>query len=79
MEHTNREIWVSTSEAAELTGYDQQYLQRLALKITRQPEAERLIRLRSRTRRYEFWLPDLIEYMEKYGRGPHLPKSTSDE
>jgi hypothetical protein len=79
MENTNDEIWVSTSEAADLTGYDQQYLQKLALKLTRQPEAERLIRLRNRTRRYEFWLPDLIGYMENIGRGPHAPKPTSDE
>ncbi len=79
MENTNGEIWVSTSEAAELTGYDQQYLQKLALKLTRLPEDERLIRLRSRTRRYEFWLPDLVQYMEKYGRGPHAPKPTPDK
>jgi hypothetical protein len=70
MEHTNDEIWVSTSEGAELTGYTQEHLEKLANRNWRKSEEERLIRVRLRTRRYELWLPDLLKYMGEPGRGP---------
>ena len=70
LEKLTEEIWVSTGEGAEITGYDQQYLRRLALKLSRQPEEERLIRVRNRAGRHEIWLPDLIKYKQEYGRGP---------
>jgi hypothetical protein len=65
------EIWVTTTEASEITGYDVGYLQKLANKLWKQPEGQRVIKLRSRSRRYELWLPDLVEYMTKYGTGPY--------
>ncbi|MBZ0289279.1 MAG: hypothetical protein K8I30_16790, partial [Anaerolineae bacterium] len=58
------------SEGAELTGYTQQHLEKLAHRNWRMPEAERLIRVKYRTRRYELWLPDLLKYMSEPGRGP---------
>ncbi|MEO8607193.1 MAG: hypothetical protein ABI690_04895 [Chloroflexota bacterium] len=64
------EKWVNTGEAAEITGYDQQYLQKLALKNARLPEDERVIRVNSRAGRHEMWLPDLLKYIAERGHGP---------
>jgi hypothetical protein len=64
------EIWVSTSEAAEITGYSQDHVRKLARDNARRTEAERLIRIRKRSRGYDIWLPDLLTYVEKYGLGP---------
>jgi hypothetical protein len=73
-ELTNVEqIWVSTSEGAEITGYNADYLQQLARKISRQPEDERAIKVRSRSKRYELWLPDLVNYIKNLGYGPRKP------
>ncbi|HEX2621598.1 MAG TPA: hypothetical protein VHL11_15675 [Phototrophicaceae bacterium] len=58
----SQEVWVTTAEAAEITGYHFGYLQKLARKIWLQPEDQRIIKLRNRSYRYEFWLPDLINY-----------------
>jgi hypothetical protein len=70
-EQTNvEEIWVSTTEAAEMTGYNSLYLQKLARKMWRQSEAERVIKTRYRSRRYQLWLPDLINYIHNLGNGP---------
>ena len=69
-----QEIWVMTEEGAELTGYSREYLQRLAKKIFYLPEDERLIKIRMRSRRYEFWLPDLLHYIQEIGYGPHQDK-----
>jgi hypothetical protein len=65
------EIWVSTGEGAELTGYNMDYLRQLAYRMYQQPEDERPIKIRNRARRYEFWLPDLIAFFEKFGHGPY--------
>ena len=70
----DQEIWVMTEEGAEITGYSREYLQQLAKKIFRQPEAERVVRIRMRSRRYEFWLPDLMHYIAEIGYGPHQNK-----
>jgi hypothetical protein len=67
----SEEIWVTTKEGAEITGYNQDYLMILARKISRQPEHERLIQIRSRSNRYEFWLPDLFKYIAQHGTGPY--------
>ena len=67
-------IWVMTEEGAAITGYSREYLQQLAKKIFRQPEHERLIKIRMRSRRYEFWLPDLMHYIAEIGYGPHQDK-----
>jgi len=78
MEHMTEEIWVNTSEGAEITGYDQQYLTRLALKNSRLPEDERLIRVHNRAGRHEIWLPDLLKYIEEHGHGPKNPTRISE-
>jgi len=72
------EIWVNTREGAELTGYNMDYLRQLAYGIGRQPENERPIKIRTRGHRYEFWLPDLIAYIQNLGHGPHA-KPTKKE
>ena len=69
----DQEIWVITSEGAELTGYSQEYLEQLARKNRRLPEDERVIKLRKRAGRYDLWLPDLLRYIEEIGNGPHHP------
>jgi hypothetical protein len=70
------EIWVSTGEGVEFTGYNQQYLRKLALKMSRLPVEERLIQVRNRAGRHEMWLPDLIIYMKDHGYGPHTSKKS---
>jgi hypothetical protein len=69
-----QEIWVFMSEGAEITGYSSEYLKKLAHKIYRMPEDERVIKIRMRKRRYEFWLPDLLRYTDEIGYGPHQDK-----
>jgi hypothetical protein len=71
-------IWVSTGEAVEFTGYNQQYLRKLALKMSRLSDDERLIRVRNRAGRHELWLPDLVNYIKEYGYGPHHPKESNN-
>ena len=70
----DQEIWVTTREGAELTGYNRQYLEKLANKYWHVPEDERLIKIRNRSRRYELWLPDLVRYIAEIGYGPHQDK-----
>lgn len=70
-DETTDEIWVTTKEGAEITGYNQDYLTILARRISRQPEHERLIQIRNRSNRYEFWLPDLFNYIANHGSGPY--------
>jgi hypothetical protein len=65
------EIWVNVTEGAEITGYHRDYLKKLMLKIWNQPENEREMRLRKRSNGYEIWLPDLVAYIGKIGRGPY--------
>jgi hypothetical protein len=69
-----QQIWVTTREGAEATGYNSQYLEKLAKKNWRMPEDERLIKIRNRSRRYELWLPDLLTYIEEIGYGPYQNK-----
>ena len=66
-----QQIWVTTREGAEVTGYNSQYLEKLANKNWRLPEDERLIKLRKRSGRYELWLPDVLIYIEEIGYGPY--------
>ncbi len=71
----NQEIWVMTTEGAELTGYNREYLEQLSKKNFRLPEAERFIKIRKRSGRfYELWLPDLLRYIDEIGYGPHQNK-----
>ena len=78
MEYINDENWVSTSEGAEITGYIQTYVQKLARDNWNLPEAERLIRVRKRSRGYDIWLPDLIRYMRESNIGPR-PNNLKNE
>jgi hypothetical protein len=69
----NREvkrIWVSTTEGAEITGYNRGYINKLARDSWRVEENQRLIRVRRKAGRYDIWLPDLMKYMSEYGYGP---------
>ncbi|MCA0457966.1 MAG: hypothetical protein LCI00_28625 [Chloroflexi bacterium] len=70
-----QEIWVTTTEGRELTGYNRQYVEKLANKNWRLPEDERLIKLRKRSGRFELWLPDLLRYIDEVGYGPHQDKA----
>jgi hypothetical protein len=69
------EIWVSTGEGAEITGYNMDYLQQIARKMWRQSEEERAIKVRNRARRYELWLPDLIAYVDSIRHGPQTKRN----
>ncbi len=73
MMETTEETWVTTTEGSEITGYNRDYLKKLARTMWRQPEDERLIKVRNRSNRYELWLPDLVAYMHDHGYGPHNP------
>ena len=68
---TVEEIWVNTNEGAEYSGYHRDYVQKLARDNWNLPEDERVIRVRRRIDRYDLWLPDLIQYMNEIGKGPH--------
>ncbi len=65
-----QQIWVTTREGMEQTGYSHEYVEKLANKNFHLPEAERLIKTRKRSGRYELWLPDLLRYMTESGTGP---------
>ena len=65
------EIWVSTGEGAEITGYNRDHVQKLARDNWKLPEDQRLIRrIRKRKWGYDIWLPDLVAYIENHGIGP---------
>jgi hypothetical protein len=66
----DQEVWVLTGEGADITGYSQEYLEKMANKNWRLPEDDRLIKTRKRRGRYELWLPDLIRYIKEIGTGP---------
>ena len=71
----DEEIWVMTAEGGKLTGYNSQYLKKLANRISKLPEDERPIKIRKRSEHfYEFWLPDLLHYIDEIGYGPHQDK-----
>jgi hypothetical protein len=73
---SQQQAWVLTSEAAEMTGYNVNYVQKLARKLWLQDEAERLIKLRKRGGQYELWLPDLLNYIKEHGYGPRNPQNS---
>ena len=70
----DQQVWVTTNEAEQLTGYNHQYLKKLANKNSKLPEDERQIKVRKRLGRHELWLPDLLQYIEEIGYGPHHDK-----
>jgi hypothetical protein len=74
------EIWVNLSEAAEIMRYNLLSVRKLADRLSKQPEAEREIRMRKRSFGWEMWLPDLMVYMSKPRRGPKPKRAkTLDE
>jgi hypothetical protein len=75
----SKEIWVNVAEAAELTGYNFHSIRSVVQRISSQPETEREIKLRKRAYRWELWLPDLMKYVVKPGRGPQPKRKISDE
>ena len=74
----SKEIWVDLFEATEITGYNYESMRKVAQRISRQPEEERAIKMRKRTSRWELWLPDLLAYIKKPGRGPHRKQNTKE-
>jgi hypothetical protein len=66
---TIEQTWVTVKEAAEITGYTPGWMTKWARDMFDLPEAERAIRVRNETGRYELWLPDLIDFVEKYAAG----------
>ncbi len=72
------EIWVNTNEAAEITGYSFESIRSVVKRIANQPETEREIKLRKRAYRWELWLPDLMKYVDKPGRGPQPKRKISN-
>jgi hypothetical protein len=64
------EIWVSTTEAAKITGYSQDRVKRIAQRNWNLPEEEREIRLRRHSNGYMIYLPSLIKYALSPRRGP---------
>jgi hypothetical protein len=64
------EIWVNVTEGAKITGYNRDYVIKLAMRLWKKPEEARDIKVRKRTFGYELWLPDLIAYVQRPGRGP---------
>ena len=72
------EIWVNTYEATEFTGYNYHSVRKVIQRIANQPEESREIKMRRRSTGWEMWLPDLITYLKKPGRGPQ-PKRKNTE
>jgi hypothetical protein len=71
----DQEMWVTTREGSELTGYNSRYLEQLASKNSRLSDDERSIKVRKRSGRHELWLPDLLRYINEIGYGPHQDKT----
>jgi hypothetical protein len=68
----SEEAWVTTTEAAEATGYYRDYVQRLARENFEKPENERAIRVRrSKGGAYLVFLPSLQAYIQEHGKGPY--------
>ncbi len=72
------DIWVNTSEAAEITGYTTSGLRQLAAAMFKKPEEERMVNVRKRSSGWELWLPDLIYYVEQPRKGPQLKSRKSE-
>jgi hypothetical protein len=73
------ENWVNVTQAAEITGYSRDRVQRIASNNWNLPEAEREITVKRYSNGYMIWLPSLQEYMTKPlstpgGRGPRAKR-----
>jgi hypothetical protein len=66
------ETWLTTVEAAEVTGYHYDYLRKLAHANWVKPENERVIKVRRLSGgNYLLYLPSLEAYIEEHGKGPY--------
>ena len=73
------EIWVNTAEATEITAYNYHSVRKLIQRFANQPEDEREVKMRRRSTGWEMWLPDLMKYLDKPGRGPQPKRKIPDE
>jgi hypothetical protein len=64
------EIWVTITDAAKLTGYSRDRVQRIAYNNWSLPEEEREIVMRRNSSGYLIYLPSLVEYSLVPGNGP---------
>jgi hypothetical protein len=69
-----KEIWIDLYEAAEITGYNLESMRKLAYRIAQQDEAERPIKIRKSSSRWQMWLPDLVAYTQQPLHGPRAPR-----
>lgn len=76
LEKTEPQIWVDIYEAAERTGYSVHGMRKVVQRIGRQPEHQREIKMRKRTSRWELWLPDVINYVERPSHGPQRKRKS---
>lgn len=65
------EIWVNSTEGAEITGYSAIHLRKIARENWNLPEEQRLVKIRKRSHSYDMWLPDLVIYISEHGHGPY--------
>jgi hypothetical protein len=72
-----QEIWVNVTEAAQMTGYSRDRVQRIAYNNWNLPEAEREITVERRSRGYMIWLPSLLKYADRPGKGPQPKRKQS--
>jgi hypothetical protein len=72
------ETWVNVTEAAELTGYHRDYVQKLARDNWTLPEDERKILVQRHPSGYMLWLPKLVDYLSKKSRGPQPKRKHSN-
>jgi hypothetical protein len=77
------ESWVNVTEAAEITGYSRDRVQRLAYNNWNLPEEDREIKVERRSNGYMIWLPSLHKYINKPdagrgGRGPRTKRKHSN-
>jgi hypothetical protein len=66
----SEKMWVTIVEAAEITGYSRDRIQRIAQHNWNLPEEEREILLRKYANIYMIHLPSLFKYALSSGRGP---------
>jgi len=69
-----QQIWVNVTEAAELMGYNREYIKKFIMKIWKLPEDQRSIQIRKRSSGFDIWLPDLMTYFHENGRGPQAKR-----
>lgn len=73
------ELWVTVTEAAKLTGYSRDRIQRIAQQNWDLPESERELTLKKDSYGYYMLLlPSIIQYVLRYGKGPQTKRKHSN-